>query len=320
MPYRIGIDLGGTLSKTALVAENGEVIACRRTPAAPGRDPRAVMAELAAGLRGMAAAAGLPFPSPLGAGIGVPGVVNHETGLLIFSGPLAWNDVDLAGIAAAELDCATFLDIDVNAGALADLYFGCAQDARDMLYVSWGTGVGGGFIVNRKLYHSRGGAMGNFGHIPADPASDRLCYCGCCGCLEVETGGKAMCEQIRDRLANGEPSSLDAATVTPDAIAREAAEGDALARSVLRRSAELMARSVAAVLSFLNPDTVVFGGGVSRCFPLIQADFDAELKRRTPAFSLPLTRVLESRFGENAGVVGAAMLPVDRGSQGVLPQ
>ncbi len=319
MHYRIGIDLGGTLSKTALVGADGEVIACRRTPAAPGRDPREVLAALAAELRGMAGAAGLPFPSPLGAGIGVPGVLDHETGRLVFSGPLAWTDVDLANIAARELGCAAFVDIDVNAGALSDLYFGCARDARDMLYVSWGTGIGAGFIVNRKLYHSRGGAMGNFGHVPADPASDRLCYCGCRGCLEVEAGGKAMCEQVRDRLAKGEPSSLDAATVTPDAIARDAAAGDPLARAVLRRSAELMARSIAGVLSFLNPDTVVFGGGVSRCFPLIQEDFYTELKRRTPAFSLPLTRVLESRFGENAGVVGAAMLPVDRRDQGVLP-
>ena len=79
-----------------------------------------------------------------------------------------------------------------------------------------------------------------------------------------------------------------------------------------------MARTLAGVLSFLNPDTVVFGGGVSRCLPLIQESFDRELRLRAPSFSLPLTRILQSTFGENAGTVGAAMLPADRMSRGAF--
>jgi glucokinase len=303
MDYSIGIDLGGTFIKTALVASDGAILQNGRLPTQPGQDPEKVFATLASALEEMASAAGLPFPASGGCGIGVPGVVDYRSGRLVLSGPLAWKDLDLAGIGRS---------------ALADLYFGCARDARDMLYISWGTGIGAGFVVSRTLYHSRGGAMGNFGHMPADPSSQRLCYCGCCGCLEIEAGGKAMCDQARTRLQAGEASPLRDFEVTPESMAQAAASGDRLACEILHRSAVLMARALAAILSFLNPDTVVFGGGVSRCFPVIQESFDRELWRRTPNFSLPLTRVMRSTFGDHAGVVGAAMLPADRRSQEAL--
>lgn len=169
-------------------------------------------------------------------------------------------------------------------------------------------------MVGRSLYHSRGAAMGNFGHMPADCSSDPRWYCGSLGCLEIEAGGQAMVDQVRQRLACGETSILGEfpETTTPERIAAAAAVGDRLARGLLERSAVLMARVPAGVLAFLNPDTVVFGGGVSRCSPLIRKTFEEELQRRTPSFSLSLTRLALSRFGENASVVGASSLPASR--------
>jgi glucokinase len=244
----------------------------------------------------------------------VPGTVDYRSGRLGESGPLGWRNVDLGAVASAALGCEVFVDIDVNAGALADLYFGGAREASEVLYISWGTGIGAALVVARKLYHSRGGAMGNFGHMPADPSSSRLCYCDCRGCLEIEAGGKAMVERAQERLAAGEASLLRQRQdrITPERIAWAAQEGDPLAEEILNRSAVLMARALAGVLSFLNPDTVVFGGGVSRCFPVIRRVFEQELSRRTPSFSLPLTRVALSSFRENAGVIGAATLPRER--------
>ena len=312
--YSIGLDLGGTLSKVALVASDGRMLAHRRLPTAAGRAPAAVFAGLRNELEAMAREAGLPYPPPQGCGVGVPGVVEPNSGWLRLSGPLGWRDVDLAVLASQALACEVVADNDVNAGALADLWFGEARDSRDMLYVAWGTGIGAAFVVGRTLYHSRGAAMGNFGHMPADPSSHRLCYCGCRGCLEIEAGGKAMVDQVGERLAGGESSTLAESRepVTPERIAGAAAAGDPLARSVLDRSALLMARALAGVLAFLNPDTVVFSGGVSRCFPLVQKTFDRELRLRTPSFSLPLTRVVQSRFGDSAGVVGASLLPKNK--------
>ena len=310
--YSIGIDIGGSFIKTALAGAEGQVLASATVPTRAEEGPAAMLAALRQNLEAMARAAGLPYPAPGGCGVGLPGVIDYHTGRVIFSGPLGWREVEFGGLAREALGSEVAVDTDVNAGALADLYFGAARDASDMLYISWGTGIGAGFACGRRLYHSRGNAMCNFGHMPADPASPRLCYCGCHGCLEVEAGGKAMVEQAAERLAAGIRSALPAGDLTPERIAQAAAAGDALAGELLTRSAVLLARVLAGLLAFLNPDTVVFGGGVSRCYPQIEPVFSEELRRRTPGFSLPWTRVVPSRFGAQAGVVGAAMLPRNR--------
>jgi glucokinase len=312
--YSAGIDLGGTFTKIALVASDGTILAQGRLPTVAHRSPAEAFAEVRIELEKMARATSVPYPPPGGCGIGAPGTVDYQSGRLGESGPLGWRNVELGAFASAALGCEPFVDIDVNAGALADLYFGCAREASEILYVSWGTGIGAALVVARKLYHSRGGAMGNFGHMPADPSSTRLCYCGCHGCLEIEAGGKAMADRARERLLTGEGSLLSQCQgkIAPERIAWAAGEGDPLAKEILDRSAVLMAWALAGVISFLNPEMVVFGGGVSHCFPVIQQVFDRELFRRTPSFSLPLTRITLSSFRENAGVVGAAMLPRDR--------
>ncbi|MFB3924395.1 MAG: ROK family protein [Terriglobia bacterium] len=308
MTYSLGVDLGGTFTKAALVASDGQVLAFEKFATAAQRSPESVFTELRTRLRAIAPS----WPPPGGCGIGVPGTVDYRSGWLGFSGPLGWHDVNLAAVASGALGCEAFVDIDVNAGALADLYFGCAKQSSEMLYISWGTGIGAGFVVGRRLYHSRGGAMGNFGHMPADPTSSRLCYCGARGCLEIEAGGKAMADKVRERLAAGESSILRGGDITPERLSWAANRGDTLSLEILGRSAVLMARALAGVLAFLNPDTVVFAGGVSPCLSIIREPFEGELFERTPTFSLPKTRILQSSFGDTAGAVGAAMLPMDR--------
>lgn len=320
MDHSIGIDLGGTFTKLALVSQDGSVLARHRIPTETGCDAGVLFRNLAEALAVLSCNNGVPFPPALGCGIGVPGVVDYRTGHLSFFGALGWKDLPLSEIAQAALNCEVFVDTDVNAGALADLHLGCARDGSDVVYISWGTGIGAGLVVSRKLYHSRGGAMGNFGHMPADPESSRLCYCGCYGCLEIEAGGKAMCDHVRKSILDGESTLLDLSELTPQRIADAAGQGDTLALRVLHRSARLMARSLAGLLALLNPDTVVFGGGVSRCFDLVQDTFAADLQRWTPPFSFSLTRILRSSFGEHAGVVGAALLGAERAERGLKVQ
>jgi glucokinase len=308
--YSFGIDLGGTFTKVAAVSADGSILEQRRLPSPAGRSPAEVIAELPPILAQIAGALGLSYPPPGGVGIGTPGAVNFRTGCLTGSGAFGWGDVPLGPMAEEAFGCDVAVDTDVNAGALADLYFGCARDASDMLYVSWGTGIGAGLLVGRKLYHTRGGAMCNLGHMLADPSSTRLCYCGCTGCLEVEAGGKAMVQQVSEALNTGEFSLLrEQATLTPERISWAAEHGDPLARCILDRSAVLIARILSSLLALLNPDTVVFGGGVSRCFPIIRQTFDREMEMRTPPFTRHLTVIRSSAFGESAGVVGASQLP-----------
>lgn len=312
--YSVGIDLGGTFSKVALVSPLGEIIEFRKLPTVAGREPQEALLHLRNAVEEMRSRHGLGWPPPRGAGLAVPAVIDHRTAWLSLSGPLGWRDLPLGELARKAFGCDVAVDDDVAAGALADLYFGCARTAFNLLYVSWGTGIGAGLILGRRLYRSRGGAMYEFGHVPADPESQRLCYCGCRGCLEVEAGGKAIADQVRQRLSAGEPSLLaGAGEITVERVAWAAERNDRAARWVLERAAVLLARALAGALALLNPDMVVFGGGVSLCFPLIQETFDRELRLRTPVFSIEKTVITHSKFGDRAGVLGAALLPVERG-------
>lgn len=308
--YSAGIDLGGTHTKIALVSEEGAILAFRKLPGVVGRSPEAVLAESDAELKKIARETGLAYPPPNGCGIGIPGVVDHKKGWVVMSGPHGWRDLSLGPMSSTLLGCEVSVDTDVNAGVLADLYLGCARESSDVLYIAWGTGIGAALVVSRKVYHSVGGAMCNFGHMPADPSCERLCYCGCRGCLEIEAGGKGMADEVSRRLAAGEDSVLrrQPFQITPERIAWAAELQDPLAAGILRRAAILMARALAGVLALLNPDTVVIAGGVSRCWPIIQDTFESELRLRTPKFLLPLTRIVLSDFQENGGAVGAAML------------
>lgn len=312
--YSAGIDLGGTHTKLALVSEQGEILAFRKLPAALGRPPEAALAEAHEGLKKIAQETGLDYPPLHGCGIGTPGVVDHKTGWLAFSGPHGWRDVNLAQMARTLLGCEVSVDMDVNTGVLAELYLGCARESSDVLYVSWGTGIGAALVVSRKVYHSVGGAMCNLGHVPADPSSERLCYCGCRGCLEIEAGGRGMAEEVSRRLAAGADSILrqQPFPITPERIAWAAELQDPLAAGMLQRAAILMARALSGVLGLLNPDTVIIAGGVSRCWPIIRGTFESELRLHTPEFLLALTRIVVSDFQENAGAVGAALMRLKR--------
>jgi glucokinase len=308
--YSAGIDLGGTHTKIALVSEKGDILAFGKLPGALGRPPEAALAEARDGLKRISQEIGLGYPPPNGCGIGTPGIVDHKKGWLAFSGHHGWRNVDLGHMGGMVLGCKVSVDMDVNAGVLADLHLGCARESSDVLYVAWGTGIGSAVVVSRKVYHSAGGAMCNFGHILADPSSERLCYCGCRGCLEVEAGGKGMSDEVTRQLASGADSILrqQPFPIPPERIAWAAELRDPLAVGMLRRAAILMARALAGALAILNPDTAIIAGGVSRCWPIIQDTFESELRLRTPKFLLDLTRIVLSDFQENAGAVGAALL------------
>jgi glucokinase len=305
-----GIDIGGTFTKVALVAADGSIIKSGKVDTVAKAGAEGTFAALRPVLEEMSAAAGLPYPPPAGCGVGLPGTVDYRTGWLTDSGPLRWVGVPLREVAEKALGCRAVVDTDANAGALADLYWGCAREAWDMIYVTWGTGIGAGLIFDRQPYHAHGGAVCNLGHAPADLSSPRLCYCGCAGCLEIEAGGRALVQQARERLERGEESIIqaDGEEITPERIARAAELGDKVAREILDRAGMLMARVLAGVMPVLTPDTIVFGGGVSACFPLARASFDREFEIRVPEWLRRSTRIAPSSFGGNAGVLGAATL------------
>jgi len=309
MRFSAGIDLGGTFTKLALVDSDGDLLDREKFSSLIGSPPRVLLRNARAALEAMCARMHLPYPPTEGCGVEVPGVVDYASGTVRLSGAFGWTGVPLREIAEEVLGCRVAVDTDVNAGLLADLHFGQASTASEILYVSWGTGIGAGLAVARTVYHSRNGAMGNFGHTLAKPNSSRRCYCGISGCLEIEIGARSLVQKAHIQILQGKTTLMSNENVlTPELIAVAARAEDALAHEILREAVTLLARTLSASLAMLNPDVVVFAGGVSACLPLMRDVFDLELARSVPAFTLANTTIGYSAFGESAGVVGAAKL------------
>jgi glucokinase len=309
MKFSAGIDLGGTFTKLALADMDGNVLARETTPSMTGASAQDLLANARRILESMCSRANLPYPPTEGCGIGVPGVVDYQSGTVKLSGAFGWTNLPLRDIADGIFNCPVNVDTDVNAGLLADLHFGCAMQSSEVVYVSWGTGVGSALAVSRNIYHSRNGATGNMGHTLASPNSSRSCFCGVRGCLESEIGAKALEEKARELAASGRPTALPAQThLTPEHIANAAAANDPLALEILSDAVTLLAHTLAASISFLNPDTVIFAGGISNCLPIVRKVFDRELAGATPAFCLDRVTIRPSAFGPFAGGIGAAKL------------
>jgi glucokinase len=309
MKFSAGIDLGGTFTKLALMDLDGKIVEREKTPSMIGASPQELLADVRRTLETMCARAHLPYPPTEGCGIGTPGVVDYPSGTVKMCGAFRWTDEPLREIATEVLSCPVAVDTDVNAGMLADLYFGHAATSSDVIYVSWGTGLGAGIAMARQIYHSRHGAMGNFGHTLAEPNRGRLCFCGIRGCLESEIGARALVANAQEAMAEGRASTLAAQDhLTPLKISLAAQAGDALSIEILGKAVTLLAHTLAVSLSMLNPDTVIFAGGVSNCLPLVRDVFDQELARSAPTFALDAITIRASAFNESAGVVGAAKL------------
>lgn len=302
--YSAGIDLGGSSTKLALVASDGRMLTAAEAQPQPGDDPRSLFEIFARRLGQMATAQGLDFPPPGGVGVGIAGIVDPASGRVLFTGALGLEDCDIVPAAERVLGCPVVIETDANAGALADLYFGRARGASEVLYLSWGTGIGAGLVLGGRLYRSRGGAMGEIGHSPVDRASPRVCYCGCRGCLEIEAGGRALAALGTEVL--GRPVSVRE-------MAAAAAE-ETGCRRILERAARQVAGALAAGIVLLDPQRVIVGGGVSAILgmPTIRAAFDSELERSVPRFARRDVTVAVSEFGARAGVLGAALLPRHR--------
>lgn len=305
--YSAGIDFGGSSTKLALVGRDGRVHAFRRVAGAPGGDLDRVFAALREALAAMAAEALLEFPPPGGAGVGVAGIVDVASGRVETTGALGMEECDLRGPAERALGCRVAVESDSNAGALADLYFGAARGADDVIYVSWGTGIGAGLVVGRRLLRGRGQAIGEIGHSRVVLEDGPRCCCGCRGCLEAEAGGAAIAARGAAVLGR-EVTVLDVA---------RAAEDNPACLAILEEAAACLARGLSPAIVLLNPQAVVLGGGVSRVLerPEARRAFDHELEQSLPLFARRTLTVSLSAFGDRAGAVGAALLPRHLGGE-----
>jgi glucokinase len=254
--------------------------------------------------------AGVPRSAFLGVGIGAPGTVDRGAGLVLAAPNLKWYDFPLVARMTELTGLPVTLDNDANCATYGEWWLGAARGGRNVIGVTIGTGVGGGIIVDKHVYHGSSDAAGEIGHITID-LHGRRCGCGNYGCLEAYASGPAIAERAREALAGGEPSLLnelcggDLTKLTAAIVYRASKDGDALASEVVRETARFLGTGVANMLNVFNPDVVVLAGGVAQAGDSLFVPLRAEVKKRAFKPAVDACRIVPGALGGSAGMVGA---------------
>ena len=307
----IGIDLGGTKISTALADDSGKIIAhdYRETRAEEGQE--VVVGRMLDAARQVMAQAEVETAQVSAVGIGAPGPLDIEAGVVVDPPNLpGWNRVPLKQLIETELAITTFLDNDANAAALGEHRFGAGRGTEHMIYVTASTGIGGGLILDGKLYHGVGGFAGEVGHITILP-NGPLCNCGNRGCLESLASGTAIAREARERVAHGTPTLMadlsegDPKRITAKLVAEAANRGDAEAQHILSVAMNHLGIGIASLVNLFNPQLVVIGGGLTNVGDPLFGPVRRAIDRHAFATTAQGVRVARAELGANAGVMGA---------------
>lgn len=303
MKRLVGVDLGGTLIRAALATGSSTHQAPVRHPTPAAAPPDAVLDAVAAAVR--EAAGGT---APDGVGIGIPGPLDPVAGHVYAAPNLhGWTDVPAQRLLEARVGCPVAIQNDGNLAGFAEWIAGAGQGARNLVFITVSTGIGGGLVLDGELYSGSAGTAAELGHVVVDPDGPP-CNQGHRGCLEGSASGTAIARRAHDLLASGEPSSLGtlpADQLDARAVATAAAAGDELALRLYRDAGRTLGLSVGGLLNALSPEVVVIGGGLINAGELLLAPLrDAVGEIAFPA-AQARCRIVPAALGTDAGLVGA---------------
>jgi glucokinase len=256
-------------------------------------------------------------------GIGCGGPLDPWRGIVVdaLNNP-GWTDIPLVARVQDELERPTHLDNDGNAAALAEHRFGAGRGVADMVYLTISTGVGGGLILDDRLYHGANGNAGELGHISVRVSGGRGCHCGSIGCIEAYCSGTNIAARFREALEAGGTTSaaaLDPGAVTAEQVADAARDGDPLARAVWDETTELLGGGIVSIIHAFNPQLVVLGGGVTGSGDLLFEPVRRIVAQRTMPWLARPVRVVPAELGHRTGVLGAVAVALERIGQLPVP-
>jgi glucokinase len=316
------VDLGGTNLRAANIDRDGQIHERVRT-ATPGSKPaEEVVSAIAAAVQECESEGAKRGGHVGGVSVVVPGSVHIETGVVV-NAPnlLSLQGFELGPALERALDRLVLLENDANAAALGEMWQGAARGYQTILCLTLGTGVGGGIILDGKLWRGADGTAGELGHTSVEPFGGVQCECGNVGCLEVYASATAIVRMAREALAR-HPSSLlhsiNATELTSEKICGAAIEDDELALDVFRGMGTYLGIAIANFINIFNPEMIVIGGGVSAAWEMFAQHARTEVMKRT--FHVPAQRcqIVRAECGDDAGLIGAAWLALECGDSSPL--
>jgi len=302
-------DLGGTHLRVALVDETGKIHqqVKRQTPKEDSRD--AVVNALVSIADEWRAAGHGPIAA---ASVMVPGAVNADQSVVLQAPNLpSLLNFQFKAVLQERLGWPVVLENDANAAAIGEMWRGAARGCRDVVSVTLGTGVGGGVVLDGKLWRGAHGSAGEIGHTTVDPFGGLKCKCGNTGCLELFASATAIARMAHESLDQFPQTVLSAENLTAEKVYEAGSNGDELALAVFKRAGTYLGVGLANIMSLIDPEMIVISGGVVNGWDLFQAEMYREVSERAFRATAQQVRIARAELGDNAGLLGAARLAFD---------
>ncbi len=313
----VGVDLGGTNVVVATITEDGNgLYGLAKEPTRLEGGPETTVKQIQQMVRRSLAETHKEYSGGeievLGVGIGSPGPLDTHSGTVLMTPNLGWTDMPLRDRVSEAVELRATLDNDANCAVLGEWWRGAARGGRVVVGLTIGTGIGGGIVLDGRIFHGASDVAGEIGHASIDPTG-RRCKCGNYGCLEAYASGPAIANRALEGIAAGTRSRLpdyvdgDLSAITAQTVSEAARDGDAFCLEVIRETAHFLGGAVANLLNIFNPDTVVICGGVTLAGDHLFEPLKSQVMRRAFRPAVLACRIVPGALPGTAGVFGAVL-------------
>lgn len=310
----IGIDLGGTTVKFGILSEQGEIQQKWSIETDIAEEGTRIVPSIIDSIQKHMDMYGMTAKDFVGIGMGSPGTIDRHEGTVIGAYNLNWKTVQPVKVEIEEkTGIPFFIDNDANVAALGEAWRGAGESESDVVFLTLGTGVGGGIVVDHSLVHGASGAAGEVGHITVEP-NGYLCTCGKNGCLETvasATGVVHLARDYADQFAGESRLKVvidDGQLITAKDVFDLAKEGDPLALRVVDKVGYYLGLACSHLANILNPSTIVLGGGVSKAGSILTETIQPYFEQYTFPTIRTTTKIRLAQLGNDAGIIGASSL------------
>ena len=316
----VGIDLGGTNIKIGCFDAGLNLIGKTSISTHIEQGAEAVVETISLAVKKLLAEKGILQKNLCAAGIGSPGIVDIDNGIVVATSNLKFYNVPLRQILSKRLDRPVILENDANVTCWAEYVAGAGKGADDMVLITLGTGIGGGVISNGQLIHGWRNAAGEIGHIVTHQGG-RLCGCGQRGCVEAYSSASATAMRAKEAICAGVKSSLgkvlaEKGEITCKDVYDHSAAGDKLAREITDGTAESLAVLCVTLLHLTGPKRIIFYGGMISAGNLLLEPIRKFFGEQVWKIQKEETELCFATLGDDAGIIGAAALAINAGQKG----
>ncbi len=311
----VGIDMGGTKILASVIDDSGRILSRKKTATIATQGTQSIIDRISDLVDSVIQKAEIEKQKISAIGIGAPGPIKSEEGIVVFAPNLGWHNVPLKQSLEHKTGLLTYLDNDVNVGTLGEYAFGAGRGKKSIVGIFVGTGIGGGIIIDGKLFYGSSSTAGEIGHTIIKVGGPK-CGCGNRGCLEAIASRTAITKQLRRRILIQKEESIlpklngnQLDTIKSGSIAKAFRQGDKPTVKVIKKATKYIGISIASTVNFLNPETIILGGG------LIEALGEEVIKRirhfakkYAIQHAMSGVEITTAQLGDDAGIIGAAVL------------